>query len=374
MLMAEKKYLFLTLRIFSATGGIEKMCRILGKALSDLTSKTVSGFTIFSLYDTCKTEMDYPYFSNDSYKRFGTNKLKFILASVKRAFKSDVIVLSHINLVSIGWLIKIISPSKKIILIAHGREVWVKLRWHQRLFIGSIDKIVAVSHFTKNNLLSKNKINEEKVIVVNNCIDPFLVKNESSLLASELKLQFNIKPETKVILTLARVAKKDREKGYVRVINSLGRIKNSFPDFIYIIAGSIDLNEKKYVDKILHETGLVDKVIFTGFIKPNYLSALFSLSNVFVMPSTKEGFGVVFLEAMYFGIPVIAGNVGGSADALLNGKLGKLINPNDTDEISEAIIDVFTNEDKYKADNEVLMANFGFEVYKKKFEKFIEAL
>lgn len=374
MLKAENKYLFLTLRIFSATGGIERMCRILGKALSDLTSKTISGFTVFSLYDACKTEMDYPYFSNDSYKRFGTNKFNFILASVKKALKSDVIVLSHVNLIAVGWLIKIISPSKKVILIAHGREVWGKLRWHQQFFIGSIDKIVAVSHFTKNKLLSKNRINEEKVIVINNCIDPFLVRNESSLLVSELKLQFNIQPETKVILTLARVAEKDREKGYVRVINSLEKIKNSFPDFKYIIAGSIDLTEKKYVDKILHETGLVGKVILTGFIKPNYMTALFSLSNVFVMPSTKEGFGVVFLEAMYFGKPVIAGNVDGSVDALLNGKLGKLIDPNDTDEIADAIKEVLTNEGKYKADNEELMANFGFEVYKKKFEKLIGAL
>jgi phosphatidylinositol alpha-1,6-mannosyltransferase len=374
MLIAEKKFLFLTLRIFSATGGIERMCRILGKALSDLASTSISGTTVFSLYDSCNTEMDYSYFSKDAYRRFGANKFKFILASVKRALKSDVIVLSHVNLIAIGWLIKIISPSKKVILIAHGREVWFKLRWHQQFFMRSIDKIVAVSHFTKNKLLSKNRIKEESVFVINNCIDPFLVKNENPLLASELKQKFNVKPRTKVILTLARVAEKDREKGYIRVISSLQKIKNSFPDFLYIIAGSIDPKEKRYVDKILHETGLVEKVIFTDFINPKYIPSLFSLCHAFVMPSTKEGFGVVFLEAMYFGKPVIAGNVDGSADALLNGKLGKLIDPNDTDEIADAIKEVLTNEGKYKADNEILMANFGFEVYKKNFEKLIGAL
>lgn len=374
MLRAEKKYLLLTLRIFSATGGIEKMCRILGKVLSDITLDSSSGSFVYSLHDSFTTEMDYPYFSHESYKRFGSNKFKFLLFALKRAIQSDVIVLSHVNLIVIGWIVKLISPSKKVVLIAHGREVWNNLSFYKQIFIRSIDKFIAVSDFTKNKMLSNNRIKEESVFVINNCLDPFLVKKENHLNASALKLQYDVRPSTKVILTIARVAEKDREKGYLRVIASLQKLKNNFPDLLYIIAGSIDLKEKLFVDKILHENGLSDNVIFTGFVNNNYLSALLSICHVFVMPSTKEGFGVVFLEAMYFGKPVIAGNVDGSKDALLDGKLGKLINPNISDEIANAIIEVLNNEKKYIPDNELLMANFSFETYKQNFQKLMLTL
>ena len=89
------------------------------------------------------------------------------------------------------------------------------------------------------------------------------------------------------------------------------------------------------------------------------------------MPSTKEGFGIVFIEAMYYRLPVIAGNKDGSTDALLNGELGLLIEPNSSIEIEKAVNKIIENKKAYKPNRQLLMENFGYDVYKKKLQQIL---
>jgi glycosyltransferase involved in cell wall biosynthesis len=75
-----------------------------------------------------------------------------------------------------------------------------------------------------------------------------------------------------------------------------------------------------------------------GFIKEEELAQHFLLAGTYIMPSQNEGFGIVFIEAAFYGLNVVAGNMDGSKDALLNGQLGFLVNPNESREISQAIL------------------------------------
>ena len=77
-----------------------------------------------------------------------------------------------------------------------------------------------------------------------------------------------------------------------------------------------------------------------------------------------EGFGIVFIEAMHYGLPVIAGNRDGSADALNNGKFGQLINPDDHKEIANAIEKIINNKNAFKPNQKELMDKFSYAVYK----------
>ena len=371
---SKKRILFLTLRIFSATGGIERMCRILGKALQEISVEQGGSLAVFSMYDDADVLYSNPYFGNTEFKGYTKNKIKFFLASIWRGLKTDVLVLSHVNLAIIGWLVKLSSPRKKIILIAHGIEIWESKSFFQKIYLRSVDKIVAVSNYTKDKIISKTDFAESRIAVINNCIDPFLAKDDISLYVEEWRKKTGISSGRPVILTLCRVAFKDREKGYVRVIESLQKVKAFHSDFLYIIAGDIEEKEKKYLDGIIHEYGLNENIVFTGFLEDRYLPALFSLSTVFVMPSTKEGFGVAFLEAIYYNKPVIAGNLDGSSDALLQGQLGMLVDPYDINNLSKVISEVLSNPEKHKPDTSVLMANFGYSVYKGNFEKLFNSL
>jgi phosphatidyl-myo-inositol dimannoside synthase len=110
-----------------------------------------------------------------------------------------------------------------------------------------------------------------------------------------------------------------------------------------------------------------------GFIPEEELATHFSLADIYVMPSMKEGFGIVFVEAMYYGVPVIAGNVDGSTDALLQGKLGLLIEPDNPAEITEALEKMIKKRETYVPDYALLMDNFGYENYKRKLEEVLKA-
>jgi glycosyltransferase involved in cell wall biosynthesis len=107
------------------------------------------------------------------------------------------------------------------------------------------------------------------------------------------------------------------------------------PHTIYVIVG--DGDDQPRLEAVAAEVGVTEKVRFVGRVKPEELPDHFRLADVFVMPSTGEGFGIVFLEAMATGIPVIGGNRDGSLDPLADGLLGRAIDPYSEEELASAI-------------------------------------
>ncbi|MEO7534674.1 MAG: glycosyltransferase family 4 protein, partial [Ferruginibacter sp.] len=97
----------------------------------------------------------------------------------------------------------------------------------------------------------------------------------------------------------------------------------------------------------------------------------FNIADIYIMPSTGEGFGIVFIEALFYGKPVIAGNQDGSVDALGNGEFGLLVNPNDNDEIVAAVRKVLANKEACLPDEEKVMEKFGFDRYKNSWHKIL---
>ncbi len=358
--------MFLTLRIFSATGGIEKVCRVVGKALYENNIESKGSIRIFSMYDTKPDAYQNLYFPLEIFRGFGKNKIAFTIKSFFFGLQSDTIIISHINLLIVGWLIKKVRPQKKVVLFAHGIEVWSHLSYLKRKMILSCDVVLPVSHYTLERLIHSIQIKASVCKVVNNCLDPYMPLVEDSKRVSSLKEKYGIQSTDKILFTLCRLSSKERYKGYDKVIRSLPQILLEQPNLKYILAGSFDEDEKKYLDNIIKEMGVSDVVIFTGFVSNEDLVAHFLISDLYIMPSIKEGFGIVFVEAMCYGLPVIAGNRDGSVDALLNGELGLLIDPLDVDEITNAIKIVLDNKDKYIPSRNIMMENFSYEVYKNK--------
>src|ERR1700757_1523643 len=106
--------LFLTLKIFSATGGIEKVNRIAGKALYEIeTESSKKDFKLYSMHDSNEDNIANKYFCNSAFEGFSKQRYKFIYKSIVTGRKSDVVVLSHINLLLVGFLIKLVSPKTK---------------------------------------------------------------------------------------------------------------------------------------------------------------------------------------------------------------------------------------------------------------------
>ncbi len=364
--------LFLTLKVFAATGGIEKVCRVAGKAMYEMSIMKPVCAHVYCMYDKQSDADDNKYFPSEMFRGFGTAKVKFILASVRKGIQCDTVVISHINLLLVGWLIKKISPSTRIILFAHGIEIWGQLNRRKKMMLKCCDRIIPVSRFTSEKIQEIHQVDAMKCRVLNNCLDPFLPKLSGGKCNEALRKQYGYKKEDKILFTLTRLSSKERYKGYDRVLHAMVKLKATHPNIRYLLAGSYDAREKIHLDQIIESLGLKDLVTIAGFISEEDLVAHFSMADIYVMPSMKEGFGIVFIEAMYYGLPVIAGNKDGSVDALCNGELGILVDPLDTVAIENAIEKILVNRNAYIPDRELLMAHFSYEQYKRKLEAILE--
>jgi glycosyltransferase involved in cell wall biosynthesis len=356
-----KKILFLYLDAFSITGGIEKFNKAFMKVLQDISKDGTLKYESYSAFDE---EPDLRYVDAESYLGFKGNRFSFAFKSIKSALKSNVVILGHINLAPIGLIIKLVKPQVKIILIAHGVEVWDKLAFIKNIFLKRVDLILAVSSFTKNKIIEKQNIKEEKIAILNNTLDPFFKIPEKFEKPEYLLKRYNLDKEIKILLTVGRINNEEGRKGYDKVIEILPEVVNQKSNLVYILAGKFDKTEKQSVMKLVEEKRVQNNFIMPGFIEDEELTDHYLLADVFVMPSTQEGFGIVFLEALVCGLPVIAGNKDGSVEALMNGKLGMLVDPDNTDEILKSVISTLENP---IVNNQVAaLEHFGFNQFKKK--------
>lgn len=363
------KVLFLTLRVFSATGGIEKVCRIAGKALFELGLQYGGQVKVFAMYGK-RGDGDWNYyFPQLVFTPFNTQRIRFVGKAIREGRKSKVVLLSHINLLVVGYLIKLFRPSVKLVLLAHGIEVWKPLSSRKKKMLHKCDLILPVSHFTKEKMKSLYGLPEEKFSVLNNCLDPFLElplqKEKNNLLLD----RYGLKKEQLILLTVSRMADTEQYKGYDKVLQALPELVKTFPGLRYLLVGKYDVNEKRRLDDMISRLGLQDVVVFSGFVSDDDLAAHFQLGDIFIMPSEKEGFGIVFIEAMFYGLPVIAGNIDGSVDAILNGELGTGVNPGNKEEIIAAVKKIADKRQAHKPDHKKLEKHFGYRIYKERLKQ-----
>ncbi len=297
---------------------------------------------------------------------FDGDKIGYVRKAIAEGRRSRVVLLSHINLLVVGYLIKFFKPSVKLVLLAHGIEVWRPFPGWKKRMLRKCDLILPVSHFTKEKMKTLYGLPDEKFSVLNNCLDPFLEQPLQKEKKANLLDRYGLKKDHLILLTVSRMADTEQYKGYDKVLQALPALVKSHKDLRYLLVGKYDVKEKKRLDGIIRELGLSEAVVFTGLVPDEELAAHFSLGDIFIMPSEKEGFGIVFIEAMFYGIPVIAGNVDGSVDALCNGELGTLVNPNNKEEIIAAVRKIADNRSAHVPDRKKLEEHFGYLGYKEK--------
>ncbi len=369
-----KKIVLFTLQTFSTTGGIQKMTRTLAYSLSCIAKQEHWDFNLFSLYDS-RYDLMSQYLPHENYTGFGNNRTTLALETKKVASKADIVILSHINLSLLGITIKKINPKCKIWLIAHGIEVWRPVSFIKKALLKRYcDKIICVSEFTKQQMINWHQSDPDKCTVLNNVVDPFINLPETFEKPAYLLNRYGLDTSNQVIFTLTRLASSEQYKGYEQVIKSLNRLKVEFPNIKYILSGQYDAIEGNRIRALINKYDVVDNVILTGFLNENELTDHFLLSDLFVLPSKKEGFGIVFIEALACGLPVVCGNADGSIDAIRNGELGTAINVDDLDELEAAIaqnlkkgLTIETRKSLQKA----CMLHFGESSYRNKLLKLI---
>jgi phosphatidylinositol alpha-1,6-mannosyltransferase len=159
----------------------------------------------------------------------------------------------------------------------------------------------------------------------------------------------------RILLTVGRLDPDERRKGHDRVIQALPEVMQTFPDVVYLVVGHGE--DRARLEALARNLGVENGVLFSGRVTPDELPHLYRLANLFVMPSTQEGFGIVFLEAAASGVRVIGGNADGSTDALADGVVGFTIDPANVEALTDAIKEGFNGGGPDPAD----VRRFGFE-------------
>ncbi|RZL38590.1 MAG: glycosyltransferase family 1 protein [Pedobacter sp.] len=363
--MRSEKILFLTLYTYSLTGGIEKVGQTIIEVFKELeNAHKIENHVTLSLHDLQNFK---------DHKGFRSNKFLYLLAVLKNAFIADTIMLSHIHLLPFAKLIRKLSPKKRIILFAHGIEVWKPLaKWKQE-FLNGIE-IWAVSNYTAEVLQKSNYVEHQNISVLNNSLSrnySYSIKKNSE---ASFRDQYQIAAGEKLLLTVCRLSSSEQYKGYDLVLLALKDVIKIYPNVKYIIAGKADDMERERVLQLIQDCKLEAHVTLIGYLDEDKIKKLYQLADIFAMPSKGEGFGLVYLEAVANGCSVLAGNADGSKDALLNGKLGLLADPENGDAIYQGLIQLLQQpitEDEIVRRQQMVEANFGFERYVEKVERLL---
>jgi glycosyltransferase involved in cell wall biosynthesis len=141
---------------------------------------------------------------------------------------------------------------------------------------------------------------------------------------------------------VGRWAARERYKGVDALILAVGRLHGTIPDVQLVAVGSGD--DLPRLRNIAAEQQVADKVHFLEGLSQRELAACYAAAEIFALPSTGEGFGLVFLEAMAFGKPVVGADAGGIPDLIRDGSNGLLIPPNDPDALAQGLSRLLQDE------------------------------
>jgi glycosyltransferase involved in cell wall biosynthesis len=220
-------------------------------------------------------------------------------------------------------------------ILAYGIEVWhVESRITRRAIADAVI-VVCISRYTAQKVLEQVPGAQGKTVIL-----PCTVDTDSfspGIPAPGLAERYGL-ARGPIILTVGRICAAEDYKGHKVMLEALVKVLKVKPETKYLIVGTGDLvPELKAKAK---ELGIEGSVVFAGFVPAPGLVDHYRMCDVFAMPSKGEGFGIVFLEALACGRPVIAGNRDGSRDALLDGELGFLVDPDSPEAVAAALLDV----------------------------------
>lgn len=320
---------------FGGQGGIAKFNRDMLKAVC-AHSGTDQVMTLPYLIADTIDESELP--SKLVYKTEASgSKLSYVWHNLSLIFKSsinpDIIICGHVSFLPIAWFLSKVFGAK-LLLIIHGVDAWAPTNSTiSNRLVNSVDHFVAVSEFTKSNFLTWTELRDEQGTVMPNCFDPdkFGSRTPNQKLVDKYDLH-----DKKVVMTLSRLSSDEQYKGHDEILEVMPSLLKEVPELIYMICGNGDDRER--LENKAKKLGIRDKVIFTGYVPEEEKADHYRLTDVFAMPGRGEGFGIVYLEAMACGIPVVASSADASKEAVLNGELGEVVDPDDLDSIKEGIV------------------------------------
>ena len=258
-------------------------------------------------------------------------RLAFVFAWLVLVKRPDLIVVGHVGLAPLAWIAKRVLGLQYMVW-AHGTEVWGTQRMANVASLRLADRVVAVSRFTARKLEMIDPTLANRIVVVNPTVGQLFRPGSGEVLRRRLGVS-----SARILLSVGRLSTTDSYKGFDTVLRALPQVLASAPDVRYVVVGEgDDLPRLKALARVL---GVSHATVFAGAPHDRDLPNYYNACDLFVLPSSREGFGIVFIESLACGKPVVAGDSGGALDAVLDGSLGRLVAPGDVDALAQVLLD-----------------------------------
>lgn len=287
-------------------------------------------------------------------------------------WRPDLVICTHVGLAPVGWLLWMLGRCAYWV-VAYGIEVWGALPFWKQNALRKAERVLAMSAFTRERLIRRHRVPIERVGILPGMVDDRLV----TVSPDESQLARLGVDGRRVVLTVARLAASERYKGHDVVLQALPAVLTKVPNVIYLIVG--DGDDRARLESLAQQLGVQNHVVFIGQKVGAELAACYRACEVFVLPAQTvlddhapkgEGFGIVFLEAMAFGKPVVGPNYGAPAEFIRHGEHGLLVDPKSPDEVAEAIITLLTQPERARRMGEAgwawVMQEFSYERFKER--------
>jgi glycosyltransferase involved in cell wall biosynthesis len=284
------------------------------------------------------------------------SKPAFVWHSIRAAAGADRVICGHLGQLIVAWLARCLHPRLEYYLVAHGIEVWRPYTLLEKLALRGARRILCVSDFTRREMQQRIALPESRFVVVPNALDPLFDQAPGDGAPGS---------GAPLILTVARLDARERYKGVEHLIEAMPAVRQTVPAArLYIVGTGSDLPRLKELAARLGVTGTVE---FAGFVDDEHLRAAYRDCALFALPSSGEGFGIVFLEAMAHGKPCLGARAG-AVPEIIDGTSGVLVAPGDISQIATQLVWALQHQWNPKQ-IKARAAQFGYPVFREKLQR-----
>ena len=353
-------------------GGVQLAGRELAAAASAISRERGGRFRALSLNDARGEHESRVGCTWFEFRGFGRNRFRFLLAALQAAREQPKYILAaHPNLAPVAMVMKYFAGKPQVIVCTHGIEVWRPLSAIRGFSLRRADLVLAPSLDTERRAEEVQHVANKKIHKFSWALDPDFLAHAAASENLPLPAEF---PHGLTVLSVGRWNASERYKGADLLIQAVAELATEFRDLHLVLAGSGD--DIPRLMQLSQKSGCAERIHFLENLTRGALAACYSKADVFALPSSGEGFGLVFLEAMAMKKPVIGANAGGIPDLVQDGEIGFLVNPKDSVSLVSALRKLLSSaelrEKMGKRARETVLSRFSFENFQSELRSILQ--